>query len=46
VNTGFGSLCDTSIPPAKLAQLQKNLVMSHACGSGDPVPDEVVRMML
>ncbi|MCB0794123.1 MAG: histidine ammonia-lyase [Flavobacteriales bacterium] len=46
VNTGFGSLCDTRIPKADLAQLQRNLVMSHACGSGDPVPAEVVRMML
>ncbi|HRN37184.1 MAG TPA: aromatic amino acid lyase, partial [Flavobacteriales bacterium] len=31
VNTGFGALADTSIPKDKLAQLQKNLVMSHAC---------------
>lgn len=46
VNTGFGSLYDKSIAPADLAQLQKNLVMSHACGSGEPVPDQVVRAML
>ena len=46
VNTGFGSLYDKSIPNADLAQLQKNLVMSHACGSGDPVPTEIVRAML
>ena len=46
VNTGFGSLADTRIDKKDLAQLQKNLVMSHACGSGDPVPAEIVRAML
>jgi hypothetical protein len=46
VNTGFGSLYNTSIAKKDLAQLQKNLVMSHACGSGDPVPEEIVRAML
>lgn len=46
VNTGFGSLADTSVGKADLAQLQRNLVMSHACGSGEPVPLEVVRAML
>jgi len=46
VNTGFGALHDRSIPKDQLAQLQKNLVMSHACGSGDPVPADIVRAML
>ncbi len=46
VNTGFGALHNTSIAKGDLAQLQKNLVMSHACGSGDPVPAEIVRAML
>jgi histidine ammonia-lyase len=46
VNTGFGALHDRSIAKRDLAQLQKNLVMSHACGSGDPVPPEIVRAML
>ncbi len=46
INTGFGSLADKSIPKDKLAELQRNLVMSHACGSGDPVPAEIVRAML
>jgi len=46
VNTGFGSLYDKAIARNDLAQLQKNLVMSHACGSGDPVPSEIVRAML
>lgn len=46
VNTGFGSLANTRVPMAKLAELQKNLVMSHACGSGVPVPERIVRAML
>ena len=46
VTTGFGSLCNHSISPADLSQLQKNLVMSHACGMGEMVPDEIVRIML
>lgn len=46
INTGFGSLCNTSISNEDLGTLQKNLVMSHACGTGDEVPREVVRLML
>ena len=46
VNTGFGSLYDKSIAKKDLQQLQKNLVMSHACGSGDPLPTDIVRAML
>jgi histidine ammonia-lyase len=46
VNTGFGSLCNHSISVEDLGQLQKNLVMSHACGIGDEVPTEVVKLML
>lgn len=46
VNTGFGSLCDTLIPDADLALLQMNLLRSHACGTGDFVPEEIVRIML
>lgn len=46
VTTGFGSLCNISIDKDQLSQLQKNLVMSHACGVGDEVPQEVVRLML
>ncbi len=46
VTTGFGSLCNISISKEQLSQLQKNLVMSHACGMGDEVPEEVVRIML
>jgi len=43
VNTGFGRLVDVHIDPGQAAELQLNLVRSHACGVGDPFPDEVVR---
>ncbi len=46
VNTGFGSLCDVKISASDLEQLQENLVMSHACGTGDEVPEGVVKIML
>jgi histidine ammonia-lyase len=46
INTGFGSLCNVVIPDNELEQLQKNLVMSHACGTGDEVPSEIVKLML
>ena len=46
INTGFGSLCDTAVDPEHLAQLQTNLVRSHACGMGEEVPSEVVKIML
>ena len=46
INTGFGSLCNVVIPDNELEQLQTNLVMSHACGTGDEVPNEVVKLML
>jgi histidine ammonia-lyase len=46
VNTGFGSLCNVEISPEQLGQLQTNLVRSHACGAGDYVQKEVIRLML
>lgn len=46
INTGFGSLYDRVIPDEDLDQLQINLVKSHACGIGDEVPIEIVRLML
>lgn len=46
VTTGFGSLCNISIGESDLAQLQKNLVMSHACGCGERVRPEIVKLML
>ena len=46
VTTGFGSLCNVSIGGDHLAQLQINLMMSHACGTGERVPNEIVKIML
>lgn len=46
VTTGFGSLCNVTIPADKLSQLQYNLVVSHACGSGETVRAEIVKLML
>ena len=46
INTGFGSLYDKLINKDDLGKLQKNLVMSHACGIGDLVPPEIVKLML
>ncbi|MCF8329602.1 MAG: histidine ammonia-lyase [Crocinitomicaceae bacterium] len=46
INTGFGSLCDTMISKSDLLTLQRNLLVSHACGMGEEVPKEIVRRML
>ena len=46
INTGFGALCDVEIAADQLEQLQENLVMSHACGMGDEVKHEVVKLMI
>jgi len=46
ITTGFGSLCNTSISKEDLSQLQRNLVVSHACGMGEEVPQEIVKLML
>ena len=46
VTTGFGSLCNITIPAEDLSQLQHNLVMSHACGTGETVRPEIVKLML
>ncbi len=46
INTGFGSLYNVKISKEHLTQLQENLVMSHACGTGDKVPDSIVKLML
>lgn len=46
VNTGFGSLHDKSIAEEDLVQLQLNLIRSHACGMGDELSPEIVRIML
>ena len=46
INTGFGVLCHVAIPPADLQDLQRNLLLSHACGMGSEVPPDLVRLML
>ena len=46
INTGFGSLYNKSIPEKDLGKLQENLVMSHACGLGEEVPKEIVKLMM
>jgi histidine ammonia-lyase len=46
VNTGFGKLASTRIPAAQTAQLQRNLILSHCAGVGDPTPPAVVRLMM
>jgi len=46
VNTGFGKLASQRIGEADLGRLQVNLVRSHAAGTGDPLPDAVVRLMM
>jgi histidine ammonia-lyase len=45
INTGFGALCDVVIPPGDLEQLQENLVMSHACGIGREMDEQIIRLM-
>ena len=46
VTTGFGSLCNITIDENRLAELQKNLVMSHACSAGDRIQPEIIKLML
>ncbi len=46
INTGFGALCNIRISDTEIAHLQKNLVMSHACGTGNLVPIKIVRIIL
>ena len=46
VTTGFGKLSEIAIPPDRLAELQVNLVRSHAAGVGDPLPEREVRAMM
>src|SRR5215467_2964444 len=45
INTGFGALSEVTIPADELRELQLNLVRSHACGVGEPLPETVVRAM-
>ena len=46
INTGFGHLANVKIDKKSLSELQANLLMSHACGVGDPLPKETVRAMI
>ena len=46
INTGFGALYNKSISQEDLGKLQENLVKSHACGVGDEVPHEIVKLMI
>ena len=46
VTTGFGSLCKVSIGADQLSELQVNLIMSHACGVGERVPNDIVKIMI
>lgn len=46
VTTGFGSLCNVSISKDQLSQLQVNLIKSHACGVGERLPNDIIKMML
>ena len=46
INTGFGKMSEVTIPPEQLADLQLNLVRSHACGIGESLPEAEIRGMM
>jgi histidine ammonia-lyase len=46
INTGFGFLQNVKIEKAQLETLQQNLLLSHACGMGEEIPDEIVKLMM
>ncbi|WP_344707944.1 histidine ammonia-lyase [Sphingomonas swuensis] len=46
INTGFGLLAQERIPQDRLTELQRNLILSHSCGLGEPSPRRVVRLMI
>jgi histidine ammonia-lyase len=46
INTGFGRLAQTRIPRAELVELQRNLVLSHAAGTGPLLPEDTVRLVI
>ena len=46
ITTGFGELARVKIPHEDLLDLQRNLLLSHACGVGEPLPDDAVRALL
>ena len=46
INTGFGKLASIKIDAADTATLQRNLILSHCCGVGAPLPENVVRLVM
>ena len=46
VNTGFGKLASIKIAQGDVATLQRNLILSHCCGVGDPLPENIVRLIM
>jgi len=46
INTGFGALYNVKISSKNLTKLQENLILSHACGTGEVVPKDIVKLML
>ena len=46
INTGFGPLCNTKIDKSQTTLLQRNILLSHSVGTGDPLPEETVRLMM
>jgi histidine ammonia-lyase len=46
INTGFGKLANTRIPADKTELLQRNLILSHCCGVGDPLSDRIIRLIM
>ena len=46
VNTGFGKLASTRIPPEDTTQLQRNLILSHCCGVGEPLSENIARLVM
>src|ERR1044072_6628299 len=46
INTGFGLLASTRIPAERLTELQRNLILSHSAGLGEPLPQRIVRLMM
>nr|WP_252318328.1 MULTISPECIES: aromatic amino acid lyase [Symbiopectobacterium] len=46
INTWFGKLVSTSIPADRLAELQRDLVLSHSVGVGELLPDDVLRLVM
>ncbi|QFI70131.1 histidine ammonia-lyase [Sinorhizobium alkalisoli] len=46
INTGFGKLASIKIDSADVATLQRNLILSHCCGVGEPLPENIVRLIM